>query len=482
MKKMMALFLVLALACAAFITAAGSYTHGLGENLTLTGEVLAGSRDSARGVTVTQQAVLSRHLAWELEYSPEPAGRTLAYGWSFPELSLYESSAAPEPAIGVYLNGLNTGYSSDAPIIPDENDSALIREIYDYIVPRMDANGRYNGTIDLSDVTDVLPLEFELSGLSDVPRAGVTEDASAVFRVPVPEGLMCRVEYTVQDGMYHFETYTDGEQQIGINCSSVYTDGSVYFALRIFTAGGEAMDASGVPGGSWGVYRIPLRPDGESYMPDPDAAELVYGVGSEAASMQLRLSGDGGSLLLYTAEDGVLYLNVLDLNGTLRQRLELLRSPDCGLEPDALSEELRYPLGLSEYRSGGFTVLNLHTAALVLSGDGGEYSVVLSADLSELPVPGRYADEDEWYLSSSGSRSFVTDGERLVMLDTGEAVKSRYSADDPVVRDGYQRLSVFDGSGLIYCEWLDSQFNEVNYSPWIPSMMVRFTVSIGENA
>ena len=231
--------------------------------------------------------------------------------------------------------------------------------------------------------------------------------------------------------------------------------------LTVYGPDGEPLEDALLPGGSWGVYRIPCgEDDGISRVTaDPARAQLVYPVPGGADGMKLALSGDGSRLLLFTAEEGTLYLNVLSLDGRLTQRLPLI-------DEDGFERQLRTGLCRGRGPAG----------ELARRGQprrpGGRHGHRAHGERRRVrPRPSRptwpgcpcrsgYAGP-EWDVFGSIVQ-LATDGERIVLLQDGHLY------GDGALRPGWQRLSVFGPGGeLLCCEWLESGINSWSIMDWV---------------
>ena len=246
-------------------------------------------------------------------------------------------------------------------------------------------------------------------------------------------------------------------------------------------ADGEPLDGSSLPGGSWGVWRIPCEVTGSDsgerwwagrvrLSANLDAVELVSPIGTGVDAVKLCLSYDGTKLLLLTAESGTLYLTVIDTaTGENLQRLALAQEEE--LCPDGgLAQAVQR---FVQYSGAGSEVLLTEGRALVLAGQGGEYSLAMSAGLTALPVPECYSEDagGSTYLWDYGA--MVSDGKRLLVLEHVGAQDAASGTDgDGTVAE---RLSVFGPGGLEYCEWLVSQLGYYYYGSPEHSFSVDFT-------
>ena len=186
--------------------------------------------------------------------------------------------------------------------------------------------------------------------------------------------------------------------------------------------------------------------------------EPVYAIGEEVQGEALLLSEDRERLLIFTAEDDALYLNVMDAgSGELLQRQLLLVGSDWSFDESYTLADATS--GADVTPVDGYYVLNVGNVLQVLSEGGGLYTPLLTVDTSNPPAPERYENED-CYVRSGGNVFYATDGERLVVLNNSSV--DDYSDPENNTMTGYLQVNVYDGSGLIYSEWLTGQFERVN--------------------
>ena len=484
MKRIAAAFTALFVLASCLMAGGSIYMHAHRNDLEITGEVLYGERAMASGVEVRQSVLIDGHPNWEVSYSPAAASHVTRADWSLPEL---RRTAAQPPAIsiGSMTSGLTISYDSGRSVVW-LYDIPVVQEIADGIAASAAGGGEYATELLLNDYTDCLPIVARVDSDIDIGReeAAAGIDLSDVFPLPMPYDLPCRVTYSSTDASGSMGTaeFRLLEYPYDIDGSSVLAaDGNLYLAFTAHGADGDLLDGSSLPGGSWGVWRIPCEVTGSDsgerwwagrvrLSADLDAVELVSPIGTGVDAVKLCLSYDGTKLLLLTAESGTLYLTVIDTaTGENLQRLALAQEEE--LCPDGgLAQAVQR---FVQYSSAGSEVLLTEGRALVLAGQGGEYSLAMSADLTALPVPECYSEDagGSTYLWDYGA--MVSDGKRLLVLEHVGAQDAASGTDgDGTVAE---RLSVFGPGGLEYCEWLESQLHYYYYGSPEHSFSVDFT-------
>lgn len=194
--------------------------------------------------------------------------------------------------------------------------------------------------------------------------------------------------------------YTDSD--------SVYVPGGYIYMVAAVTSAetGEALDG-------WTLYRLPaeceeiVRYDrygkiagqdeavadsrwwfddgfGYNFMVESgrDSLETVCELPDAATVAALDVSWDGESVLVYTEEDGALYMTVIDAaTGAERQRVRLFETADI-LEPGETIDSLNYG-AMSQYASESCAVFCYDDrAAAVFNYVGGEYAPAYTIELN----------------------------------------------------------------------------------------------------
>ena len=452
-KRVFAVLAVLALA----VLAAGNLLLWPQRNdLKLDGEVLYGERSDAAGVRLSYDRELESHLNWSIDYDLETGEQTLQSDWTL-KGDGREGTSPVEPQISLTINmGSNShSWHSGEP----DFHSEYVYDVYADMVEMAGDAETYSRRLRLNDYTDIMPVTAEIHGTNvyeDLYEYTFDYDVSEYFPIPLPEEVWMEVmlERGVDGSRLSIE-FLDSQYIGGVYDSSLCAaDGNLYIKFCVRDEEGTLLDGSRMPGGSWGVYRIPCEGDTIRL----SGMEPVYAIGEEVQGEALLLSEDRERLLIFTAEDDALYLNVMDAgSGELLQRQLLLVGSDWGFSE-------RYTLadatsGADVTPADGYYVLNVGSVLQVLSEGGGLYTPVLTVDTSNPPAPERYENEG-YYVRSGGNAFYATDGERLVVLNNSSV--DDYSDPENSTMTGYLQVNVYDGSGLIYSEWLTGQFERVN--------------------
>ena len=448
MRRGRALLIIFLLALAIGSAAFGFMTERRG-NYGLRGEVLCGERSAAEGFRLNHSALLtepgsynSAHLVWDVDYVPAAGAGETESRWSMEPVE-------HDPGIGrdilrLGAPGVNidiswTGRGGPPDSLPDW----ILAIIDDLLAMQRREGAAVEAALRLRDYTDVLPLSFESDALD------TAEAYLGAFAVETPESYMVRA--LLENDM------TGGRLSIGpdsyslsYSCDAVLAGGDVYLCLDYYSYSGssnsgtpEGVSPEHMPGGSWGVYRIPCESGEDGALkPDFSRAENVYPLtehGSEGMSM--AVSPDGGELLLAFAEDdGSLTLKAVSLPGGEVKQSLCLAGPGGGNRVEAFAA------------GDGWAAVKTADYAACAVTEEGAYRALPAAPLDAVPTP---ADIRVYETLNGDVRpdmqvenvEFAMSGGRLAMLETG------YYFDAAEQIHDFARLSVFSAGELAYCEF-----------------------------
>ena len=472
MKRVTAALLVLAVLAACFIGGASAYMDRRADNLEISGEALCGDAAAAEGFTVNLDAVLGGHVVWASRYVPSTGERSTNHHWSWLDTELYERSNPPEVRLsGAWLDsGVSWSGTSNMDRLYD--GQSVEDALYNSIKDEVEVGDTVSKTVLLNDYTDTLPLEFGASRIENDDE----EQLKRVFRVPLEEDVPVRLTMTRrQDGG---ELYIDADlgQYIPNSASAFAADGNIYSLMLLMDENGVQADASLLPGGSWGVYRIPCEftdgePEGVRWWTDdpgvaaePEGSELVFPLDAGCTAASLFLSYDGQYLQLVTCEGGELYFTVIDI--TSGEALSREKMPPV-FDADGYDVEPEYGVQNMEctlYED--FAVFSSYDTLYVYEPCDGDYELKLCLDVNDAPLPEKYTWDNYGYDEYIEYSEYAWDGERLAVLDSGQ-VSFQEEKDGEWLEEDCARLCIYDGSSgeLLYCDMLKNQFTrEFSYS------------------
>lgn len=483
MKRVTAALLVLAVLAACFIGGASAYMDRRADDLEISGEALCGDAAAAEGFTVNLDAVLGGHVVWASRYVPSTGERSTNHHWSRLDTELYERSNPPEVRLsGAWLDS-GASWSGTSNMDRLYDGQSIEDALYNSIKDEVEVGDTVSKTVLLNDYTDTLPLEFGASRIENDDE----EQLKRVFRVPLEEDVPVRLTMTRrQDGG---ELYIDADlgQYIPNSASAFAADGNIYSLMLLMDENGVQADASLLPGGSWGVYRIPCEftdgePEGVRWWTDdpgvaaePEGSELVFPLDAGCTAANLFLSYDGQYLQLVTCEGGELYFTVIDI--TSGEALSREKLPPV-FDADGYDVEPEYGVWDMEctlYED--FAVFSSYDTLYVYEPCDGDYELKLCLDVNDAPLPEKYTWDNYGYDEYIEYSEYAWDGERLAVLDSGQ-VSFREEKDGEWLEEDCARLCIYDGSSgeLLYCDMLENQFTrELSYG-WTP-VYFRYGVS-----
>lgn len=384
------------------------------DKYTLTGEVLAGERAAASGFGVKLSATMRGHIAWELDYSAANGGCETRSGWELDRThpaDLEQSSETwrdddPLTASGELVEYIE--WDSATAFEAEFDGKPEMRALAEELRARLSgAEPLVRLSFPLSDYYDFVPLSFDAGELA--VSGGVS--AAEVIRVPAPEDARLGAYVHHTNGMYKFGTFITG---INVRSESVLgSDGYLYFVPDVRDENGELFSGELLPGGGWGVYRIPC---------------------------------DGGTLFVLIDMKGGLDMALLDLDTlSVTQTMRVLPASEMAGGFDMVQRDVS---------SDGIAFAWRNYAA-GYSFDGERCEEVYSGSTRFEGLPERFADArfhgqgDVMDIACSGGRLAVL---RRINVSPDEMPNSDY-LERPYL------LLIYGEDGLECADWLSTQLD-----------------------
>ena len=447
--RSIAFFALFILAFCAFCVTSGLFAAAQ-SHPDISAQLLCGDPAALEGFTLRQDGSIYGHLSIDVEYDAG-SGETNAET-RFHLADRYQSRSDTDPL-------LIAGAAAELYFRWDADEAAPVEDfprwslgIYEALSAELDASGERFGTVErelrCADYMDAMPLAF----VSALPGAGPSGGAFSVDGFAVPLMGDETVTASLSRDPYGAARFTveGGEgPEYNVNGGSISGDGCVYLLINGMDSGGRSCSPEHMPGGSWGVYRIPVEGGTLDFGGAVNILPIAEG---EYGSAAIARGHDGLGLLL-GADGGALRLSAFDEGGRIGGEIELLGAGD------ALAKA--YPLAAASAGSGdviagdGFLAVQAGELILMAEYSGGAYSPLEPLDLGSLPSPGGAeldfsfldgADADGCYMARSG--------ERFALLEAGYFRPEGESSYDAGGR--YLRLSVFERGECLCCEWLTS--------------------------
>lgn len=450
MRRYGLFFALLAVLALAFLAAGTAMLNDSRYDLEVSGTVLAGERSDAGDVSIALDASLESRLKWSAGYDVSTGETVTDSSWDLIMSSGRDIELPSEPALVVHDVGLDLSYSES---VNGEIrfESPLTEEIYrDTVLGHgMEAGDRRS--VRLNDYTKYVPMRASGHNIVD---AGGGEVADYI-RIRLSRTVRLMVELDEYWDVSILPASPDDEMEAG--SSLVYTDDWLYFLLNVRGGDGELFDASEMPGGVWSVWRVPCSQrtaddGGTFWLCDFAAMESFYELGEAWQDAYLMLSEDGQRLELFTAEDGDVWLTVLDAGtGAAEQRLLLFPAETAERNMYGTASVNGYVRRQS--CEGGYIYTLYDMAAAVVDVDAGRYEHRFSVDTQTAGVPESVKAENV-YQEERRFRDIVYDGERLVTLQ--RVYVYRPNSDS---FSAYQLLIYDANGGLVYNEWMENQLS-----------------------
>ena len=454
MKRRFYIFTALAALAAAVCISMNGWLIASADGFAVTGELMLGERDEAEGIGVAYSAALTSgmnmHYAVEIDtvYDAGTGGSESSGRWRT-GLERHEAEpsfhlSARDALLGRFeWNGsgnLEEVFASSPDVLP----------IAEELFSRSDGSGTVISFYPLSGFCDFIPMQFSCGSFT---YAG--EDAPEdVFRVSAGDaeleaGLISRT--ALNHSLYL------SVPGVSVSSDSAFGGDWLYFVLDVRDESGALLDGSLLPGGDWGVYRIPC--DGGAL--DPGGAENILPLPEGWLGADLELSADGGTLFVLTRVGGEVKLLLLDLASLeLRQSVTVLDEADFEAAGLGLSNT---GVGVSLFRvtEGGVAVSVRDLAAGYAFSDGLCTEVYTGTTAFE-QRPERF-EPGGFFSYGWGPVDIACDGERLIVLR--EIHNGPYYTQDggEIMARGCALL-IFGPGGLEYLEFLTTPFDLQYYS------------------
>jgi len=303
------------------------------ESVTITEEVLAGNASAASGLTVEALTYMDNHLFWETTFRPgsEAAAETeFTFEWKRRQKS-YGSTAEPELQVGVPSTDFVLGHISGRERLLEVLDEKMIKDPVLDVLSRAPVGEDYTEVVKLKEYYDVYPLVIEYTGMigmTEETRPEIYGQLTEFFSIPVSEDE--RLEVTIESDELGNETTIRCRTQE----ESVSQKPRFYGILAedggyLIPTPYEAMRAD------HGIYFFPMVEGTNGQIPDLSQMRSVYPVEKDANVRQLYYHRDLNQLMLFTEEQGRLWMTVID-----RMTMEPLQRAELGniTETEAMSE------------------------------------------------------------------------------------------------------------------------------------------------
>jgi hypothetical protein len=372
MRKCLLFTLLLLIAAAGVLWSAFGLLDREKEAVSVAETVLSGDRAAAAGISVTNRTVCGGHLYWDTVYT---VGEGLDTATSFTFAQTERGwSRESESRLDIYCP-LNFGIGGNAIDLEEQSSYSGVP-----IAPVLDVAGRTPAgetreeTLRLRDYYEYYPLTVEFSPYL---YGGPDRDAELAqafvdyLKVPVPATHRIQVSVAKDSGGSIVNVDCQSVSgEVSFRSLSVMTDGGCYFIL--FASDGDTGLPVQLPEGLSGIHFIPIEQGGEQRAPVAAGLRLLYPLDEKAVRPLDLLEDARNRLLLFTGENGAVYLSVLDEKTMLPLQKVELTVPGSGAELGTVRQEDGFLLATCS--DGGFSLLAEQTGGYELQMTGNLYA------------------------------------------------------------------------------------------------------------
>lgn len=324
MKKIYVLIIVLVLVSVSVFCAVGISVNAEREQVKITENVLYGEKSAADGLKITTKNHLNYQLFWKTNYiiGEQPH---IATEFSFYPTKEYgiEQKTHYE---GVMLDGgIGYGFNEERPM----SEQVGIEKAYKALFDSAEKGEEKTKTVYLKDYYDYYPLgigfdlphtdwiEYDV-GLKGEPYDAlyVTEKFREYFKIPVSETDNVKISVTKDEDGNLFGTGTEEIDSFDLYSVSTVSrkKNRCFFTINNYIGKNQYADTSLIPGG-YGIYSFYYFGGDSAFNTGimADKLETVYSLSKETSVRYMTLNADETKLLLFTVENGVSYLEVIDI-------------------------------------------------------------------------------------------------------------------------------------------------------------------------
>ena len=329
MKKIYALVIALIILTGSAFSVIGYSVNRERDRVKITENILYGNKEEASGLKIVNRNHLNFRLFWETEYK---IGKENSYktNFNYTPKQIVLSGGAEREGVTCY-NNIDSGFYHDTPIEKQTGIGKAFKELYDSVGPD---ETKYK-TVYLSDYYDYYPIgvSFDLPHAyweepyfttKDSPNSTkyVAKKFAEFFKIPVKEDDKVTIDISKDSDGESFSRGIDFTQSFDFYTTSAVAEkrNRCFFSICNFrNVGGSSekdyIDTSLIPGG-YGIYAFYYTggDSGERTGIMADTLQTVYKLDKETSVFDLGISYDKTKLLMYTHEEDVSYLSVIDVD------------------------------------------------------------------------------------------------------------------------------------------------------------------------
>ena len=442
MKKALTLTALLLVALIAATVAISMLIMDGKDKIEIAQQTLYGDKTAADGIVLDIESNYRRYLFWNTRYieGAEPKTHTTYTFYDIQQRFDHKNDTHPMEI----QDDIMYGYDKDL----DWGITKAYNELYDQVKP----GEQKEMEINLTDYYDFYPISVFIN----IPNNYMGWSSSVLhsndeslkydhgryispfteyFKIPIlPESRMTISIGKSQSGnsISTGGSYR-GTDYFELYSHSVQNERAFFFVFDAHTNNNNLVDTSQIKGG-FGIYMLPYTVSGKDTEICVDDIQTVFGLDPNAHIIELEISDDGRLMYLYTIENGIYTLTVID--ATTYKQVQKLQIGKAGERGD------RY----SHYRGDGFIAFMLDRFDLYVytQNPDSTYSFGFKTEIDR-------NDEEIYYLAKA-DLFLNCDGERLVVckLDTNKTDYSTYSLSMMVyTKDGLQYMGRYTPSLML---------------------------------
>ncbi|HIS44636.1 MAG TPA: hypothetical protein IAB47_04620 [Candidatus Scatomorpha merdigallinarum] len=323
------------------------------------------------------------------------------------------------------------------------------------LIEEFKESGKSAMNVQLYHYTDSLPVTLVGNGLLDA-ATDLPVSLNDVFRIPLPEGANIRIQ-RIGTAVADINVFYGGGYVA--EASSTFDGEYLYLIVEVRERDSRRLaDGSMMPGGEWGVCRVPVERRRDEYLARLDEVENIYPLGSDWDEARLFL--DEAALLICTRVDGEVRLHVLDL--VSRSASETVLFDNETLSGYGGAQSINY---LEYYPRGGSGVFLLDGKLAAAVDFTGDLEVLDTAVMPYEPVELFTTGKSSYDLISGAVESYRYTGADLA--DCAWAEGRFYALHTVFVRLENGRavsallLTEWDEGGVLGAELLTTQLSEL---------------------
>jgi len=460
MRKSMGVFIALLVILVSAAAVSFAAVNRTGYEIEIDEEVLYGKLSAAEGLVLEIPVSMSANLFWDTTYAVGSDTQPQTNIW-FTSTDHHEAGSGTRNSFSLITYG-GGGCSTTGTMVLENYAPYGMEAAFIDVAARTAPGEEHTEQVRYGDYREYYPLSASViinnqecigeQGYNPGDdKQGLTDLEYLLGRIKVPIPEDCYIDITIRKnedgGVYGYDYNLIDSGLHTLNAVSAVTDQALYYGVeaRVRTESGEEIPVEGME--DWyGIYRMNYRivknGDFEVVEPDLKNIECVLPLDPDVRLLEMRSSEDKSKMLLFIAEDGMTYLNVIDYK-TLEtvQRLELFPAENRLTSREVICKEGLMVWTASDYQMAVFT-----------EPESGKYELEFTGLLRPEEMKETLGD----FYMGIGDMSVDYDGEKLAVIYP-QPYYYRYEKQGEKGTCLFW-LMIHDESGMLYCgEYAASQ-------------------------